>query len=328
MRKTAGKWKEYLWNGWCIGSIIGIWPRFIEPHLLFKTKITLPIPSLPKELDGLKIAHFSDLHWSSDFPPNLAKKLIKKIKEFEPDLICFTGDFLSCSQLENKKELNQFLNSFEAPLGCFAILGNHDYSRFVTVNNKGHYDVEAPSQQSIISKGFQRLFSPSFLSGSVTQEAKEISEHKELVNLLANTPFKLLRNETIVASYQGKNINISGLEEYSLGRCLLPTTFSTYNPNYPGIILSHNPDTIPLFENYPGDLILCGHTHGGQVNLPWFWKKFTKIEHPEYKKGLKKLKGVTKEKWAYINRGLSSVMPFRWFAPPEITFIELTRTFS
>ena len=52
-----------LWDVACAVSIVGIWPRFIEPNLLRVTRLTLPIRNLPSTLLGLRVVHFSDLHF-------------------------------------------------------------------------------------------------------------------------------------------------------------------------------------------------------------------------------------------------------------------------
>lgn len=313
------KWAEWAWDLWCIASVIGLWPRFIEPRLLSITRLALPIPHLPSDLNGLKILQFSDLHWDRRFSSHLKHKLIRKINRLQPDLIVFTGDFLCRSKLENKEELRRFLSSLQAPCGCFAIMGNHDYECFITVNEEGDYDVESPSEASDIGKGFKRLFSSMTLTGQATAEAKRVGLHQELVDLLSQTPFQLLNNETRLVSFRDSKINVCGLEEYSLGRFNPQKAFQNYDRAYPGIVLSHNPDTIVHLKPYPGDVILAGHTHGGQVNLPFLWKKFTRIEHLEFKSGLKSIG----KRWAYINRGLASVMRFRWFAMPELTLLTL-----
>jgi predicted MPP superfamily phosphohydrolase len=314
-------WGEWVWDAWCILSVIGIWPRYIEPHLLEITYLTLPIPFLPPELAGLKILHFSDLHWSSQFSTHMQRKLIYKVNALKPDLILFTGDFICRSILENREGLKDTLDSLKAKIGCFAILGNHDYARFVTVNAKGDYDVEAPSSSSMIGKGFKRLFQPLLLTNSVTPEARQVKPHEELITLLKQTHFQLLNNTTKRVAYKGAWINICGLEEYSLGKFNPEAAFKDYDVRCPGIVLSHHPDTLEILKNYPGDLILSGHTHGGQINLPYFWKRFTRIKNQQFKRGLKRLG----KKWAYINRGISSVMKFRWFAAPELTLLTLQR---
>lgn len=315
------QWSDWVWDIWCICSGIGIWPRYIEPRLLEVTRLVLPIRDLPAELAGLKIIHFSDLHWSNQFSTTLQKKLIQKINAAKPDLIFFTGDFLCRSELEDPEGLIRTLGSLKAQIGSFAVLGNHDYASFVTVNAQGDYDVDAPSTTSNISKGFKRLFHSVSLTKRVTAQAQQIGYHAALMDLLKQTPFQILNNATKLISCKGSWINICGLEEYSLGRFNPDVTFKGYDERYPGIVLSHNPDSLEILKRYPGDIILSGHTHGGQVNLPVMWNRFTRMENPCFKKGLKKII----KKWAYINRGISSVMRFRWFAAPELTLLTLQK---
>jgi predicted MPP superfamily phosphohydrolase len=272
-------------------------------------------------LVGLKILQVSDLHWNSQFSSSLQKKLIRKANALKPDLILFTGDFICRSKLENCEGLKQILNALNAKLGCFAVFGNHDYARFVTVSAKGDYDVEAPSSSSNITKGFKRLFQPVVLTKRVSEQAAQVGQNKELLALLKETPFRLLNNMTEQVTYHGVSINICGLEEYSLGRFDPSQAFRNYDQRYPGIVLSHNPDTLAILKDYPGDIILSGHTHGGQVNLPGLWPRFTRIENLQFKSGLKRVG----DKWAYINRGISSVMKFRWFAAPELTLLTLQK---
>lgn len=314
--------QDWLWDCICVASVIGIWPRFIETQYLALTRLTLPISGLTDALAGLKILHFSDLHWGPQLSSHFLKRLSSKINQTQPDLIVYTGDFLIRSHLHQAEELRQFLCSLQASVGCFTVLGNHDYQNFVSVNAQGDYDMDRASRSSNIVKGFKRLFSPSVpLTKKVTSAVKQIDYHAELLKLLAQTPFKLLNNTSQLVPYHGDWINICGLEEYTLGRCHVDQAFLHYQKQYPGIILLHNPDAIPLLTSMPGDLILAGHTHGGQVNLPGLWQKFTQMEQPQFKRGLKKLG----KKWGYINRGISGALPFRWFSTPELTLFTLQK---
>lgn len=315
------QWSEWGWDLWCIISVIGIWPRYIEPRLLKITSLTLYLKHLPIELTGLKILQFSDLHWDNHFSSYLQKKMILKINAQKPDLIVFTGDFLCRSKLENREGLKKTLNALKAKFGCFAVLGNHDYAHFVTVSQQGDYDIESSSSDSNISKGFKRLFKSVALTKRVTDQTRQVDQHQQLIALLEETPFQLLNNVTQQVACNGSWINICGLEEYTLGRFNPDKAFINYDGNFPGIILSHNPDTLNTLTQYPGDVILSGHTHGGQINIPGLWPRFTCIENLQFKRGLKKIK----DKWAYINRGISSVMKFRWFATPELTVLTLQK---
>lgn len=312
------EWGDFLWDTWCLLSGIGIWPRFIEPHLLCTSQIFLPIEASSSCLKALKIAHFSDLHWSSDFSEARLEKLLKKIKKMQPDLICFTGDFLCYSKLEDENRLFSFLQRLEAPLGCFAILGNHDYDQPVHVNRQGIFDIKTPSYTSKIEQGVDRFLFPVLPIGETTEEVKQIQMHEGLMQLMKKTQWTVLHNQTVLIPYNKSYINICGLGDYALGQFKPEKAFNNYQASYPGIILSHNPDTIPLLENYPGNLILSGHTHGGQVNIPGIWQRLSELRYPEYKSGLKKIGS----KFAYINRGIGHTMPFRWFAPPELTLLQ------
>ena len=313
------KWIDWIWEAWCVISVIGIWPRFIEPNLLSITKIRLPVPNLPNELEGLKILQFTDLHWHSQISRKFLNKLTFKINRLNPDLIVFTGDFLCRGKLENPEGLKDFLCSLKAREGCFAVFGNHDYEKFITVSPNGDYDVDRDSSVSMMRRGFKRLFSKVRLSKKITDCARAVGFHNDLIQLLKTTPFRLLHNETACISLRGSFLNLSGVGEYIAGKLDLENTFKTYDHSYPGVILMHNPDAIPRLENYPGSIILSGHTHGGQVNLPFLWKKLTYMEYPEFKSGLNKCGS----KWSYVNRGVGSLMRFRWFAMPELSLITL-----
>lgn len=308
-----------LWDLWCTFSVIGIWPRFIEPNLICQNHLELEIPYLPKSVDGFKIVQFSDLHFSKEKSDTFLEKLKKKIMQNKPDLIVFTGDFLCFSKLEDQNRLKKFLNSLHAPFGCYAIFGNHDYENFVSINSHGQYDV-IKSRSSTLSRGFKRLFSkPLTLTGYSTDRAKNTGLHQELVDLLKETPFKLLHNENEIVKINENGLNICGLGEYSLGKCLPEKAYESNNPHFPTLVLSHNPDSLHLLKNYPSDLILSGHTHGGQVNLPGLRKKFLLLENDRLVRGLV----VDQDKKIYINRGIGSVMKFRWFSVPEILILTL-----
>jgi uncharacterized protein len=308
---------DICWNGWCCLSLIGIWPRFIEHRLVSTTRLRLKIKNLPPGLQGLKIVQFSDLHLHAGVSDAFLEKIQKKIKACHPDIILFTGDFLCFSVFTEVDRLKKFFDTLSAPAGCYAILGNHDYDKFISINEAGEYDILDKSVGSLGSI-FKRLWTETKLAFRTTDRARAVKPNAPLEELIKTTPVKLLKNETIQVPIKGSFLNLTGLEEYITGRCNPEEAFKNYDPAFPGVVMLHNPDGVPLLLSSPGEVILCGHTHGGQVNLPWLWKKFTLMENPQFKRGLFRLE----DKWMYVNRGLGSVIPFRWFAMPEI--LELT----
>ena len=311
---------DTLWDLWCICTVVGIWPRFIEPKLLAKTPLRIAIPHLPEPLLHFKILQLSDIHLNAATSDRFLKKITNAAAKFAPDLVVFTGDFLCYSEFGDKERLKTFLNSFSAPYGCYAILGNHDYAHPVSINDKGDYDL-VNKDTSQFKKGWNRLFFKGQVTGKTSPAVKKIGFHQELNSLLKETPFQLLHNQTVQIQVGSSALNLTGLGDHSLGRSLPNTAFKGYNPKYPGIVLSHNPDTFPSLKNYPGDLVLSGHTHGGQINLPWVWRRLSLMEYPEYKSGYHTL--GTKQ--LYVSTGLGNIAPFRWFAPPELVQITLER---
>lgn len=311
---------ERLWDIWCVASVIGIWPRFIEPSCLFTKQITLPLPQLAKELEGLKILQISDLHCSKYTSDRFLKKIRKKCEKLSPDLIVFTGDLISYGELVDETRLEEFLSSLEAPLGCYAILGNHDYSEYVTFASDEKVRKVQDHIPSIM-RGFARLFSCKDTSSEGEEVTAPIPEHPKLRALFERSGFTLLHNNTVQIGKGSSLLNLTGVGDIMACQCLPSIAFSHYNYLYPGIVLSHNPDSFDLLKEAPGDLLLFGHTHGGQVNLPFIWKRITPIRNKLFKSGLFHINN----KFLYINRGLAAPFPFRWFAPPELTLFTLSR---
>lgn len=99
---------------------IGVEPR--SPEFSY---ITLRTPNLPRELDGLRIGHLSDMHLGNPFAARNTAWAVHRVMAELPDLIALTGDFVSYP--EPIPELPGLLRPLKAPLGVYAVPGNHDY---------------------------------------------------------------------------------------------------------------------------------------------------------------------------------------------------------
>ncbi|MBS0655519.1 MAG: metallophosphoesterase, partial [Verrucomicrobia bacterium] len=234
--KCTERFIERLWDVWCIASVIGLWPRFIEPASIFTSHLSIPIPTLPKELNGLRIVQFSDLHYSQYTSEKFLKRASKKIASLSPDLIVFTGDLISYSELSHVEPLQSFLTSLEAPLGCFAIFGNHDYSEYVSLASDG--TIRKVSQHlPAIMKGFARLFSFKDKTDQSPQVVGPVDELKPLHALFERSGFTVLHNKTVQIGKESHLINLTGLGDIMAGQCLPNKAFENYNISYPGIVL-------------------------------------------------------------------------------------------
>ncbi len=304
-----------------IASVVGIWPRFIEPKMVSISETPWHLEPDQAHLDNLTIIQLSDLHFHKGVSQKFLDKIVRRVCRKRPDLILFTGDFLCYSQLEEAERIKDFLQRLKAPLGCFCIFGNHDYSQYVSRNREGIYDlIPPPNPLRGVLKGISTIFSAPQTRYGVSDAVLSIEHHQELCSLLKQTHFQLLENATVTLPL---GLNITGLGDMALGRCRPETAFAGYNRKFPGMILSHNPDSFPKLLDYPGDWILSGHTHGEQIHFPWpkflnrVSQKLARLDNREYTRGL----FTVGDKKMYVSRGLGCHKPFRFCSVPEISVI-------
>lgn len=251
--------------------------RLIEPSLL-TVKYENIHSDLLNDKDNIKIIQFSDTHISEFFDMDNLKKTVDKINNENPHIVVFTGDLIDqYNKYENKDnihEIGEALSEINAPLGKYAIYGNHDYGG----------GAENAYRQIMADGGFELL---------VNEKAK-IDEH---------------------------NINIIGMDDSIFGTFDKEIIVSYIDEDCFNIILSHEPDVAEHFLEYNADLFICGHSHGGQVNLPFI--NYTPPLAQKYVRGMYAVDNYRQTK-IYVNVGLgTSKIPMRFMAAPELTVFTL-----
>ncbi len=138
--------------------------------------------------------------------------------------------------------------------------------------------------------------------------------------MLENNKIKVLYNSSIKITIDKKQVYIAGIQYKPEG--IVPFIKALENTKSPRIILTHSPDEI---KKIPPDvnLILAGHTHGGQIRLPIIGPLFTASKyHDKYAKGLI----IENGKKLITTRGIGvSIIPFRLNCPPEIVVLTFTK---
>ncbi len=254
---------------------------------------SIELSELPKSFDGLKIVQLSDMHLAGFYNnPKYIREVVKKVNQLKPDLILFTGDLVH----NFSEEIDPFvhiLNELKAPLGKFAILGNHDY---------GHYY-------------------------NWESDAEEEANLVRVKTQFRASGFDLLLNEHRTISLNGHSVEVIGVENWGkppfpqLGD--LPEAMSGTNPELVKILLSHDPSHWDLQVREKEDiaLTLSGHTHGMQFgieigNFKWSPSKWTY----RHWAGLYRENG----QYLYVNRGIGYTgFPGRVGIRPEITLLTL-----
>lgn len=185
--------------------------------------------TLKKATRTFTIAFVSDFHVGPYKGRGFMKRIVAKTNASKPDLILLGGDFLY--NYASDPSLLDPLKELDARLGIFAVMGNHDSGRDI--------------MHGRITENEDR-----------TKDVEEVLKHCGIVTL--HNEWKDLGPCVLAGT------DDYWMKSYDLGRAL-----DGIPDGIPVILLTHNPDAIMDERVQRADLILSGHTHGGQVRLPW-----------------------------------------------------------
>ena len=131
----------------------------------------------------------------------------------------------------------------------------------------------------------------------------------------------VLVNEYVIIEYNGTSFYLIGVDDPHTGHDNIKEAYPKTNERFK-ILLAHSPEILGNIKGYKVNLILVGHTHGGQIVLPLIGPLFLPLrgEYRKYVSGLYKVNGT----YMYVNRGLgTSIIPIRLLCSPEITLIRI-----
>ncbi|GGE67404.1 metallophosphoesterase [Priestia taiwanensis] len=136
----------------------------------------------------------------------------------------------------------------------------------------------------------------------------------------------LINDKRNVAISSDTTINIVGLDDLLLGNMEIEKTLKPIRAEEFTIVLAHEPDVADKVKEYEVDLQLSGHSHGGQIQLPFIGPLVTPTYAEKYVDGLYTLGGAKQAFYLYVNRGLGTTrLPFRFLCKPEITVLTLKK---
>lgn len=139
--------------------------------------------------------------------------------------------------------------------------------------------------------------------------------------------FEVLHNRHVAVKQNGESIYIAGLEDALYGSPDVERAIADIPTGQTVILLAHEPDMADIAAQYPVHVQLSGHSHGGQVRLPWIGHLVTPPLARNYVQGLYRV-GKTKQLQVYVNRGLgTTILPVRFFCRPELTVFTLQGSF-
>jgi predicted MPP superfamily phosphohydrolase len=267
----------------------------IARHWIEVTRRDFFLRDLPDAFDGMRIAQISDIHLDAFTEPFFLRHAIDRINRIKPDAVVLTGDFVTAT-LNTK--FGRKLGALRFALGsawqcanilstleckAYAVLGNHDFG----------------------------------------------SSPEEVTAALQDNGITVLRNACVPLERDGGRIWLAGVDDPVDGHpdpeLAIPASIRNA-PHEPVVLLCHAPDYADRLLRHPAgqavDLMLSGHTHGGQVRFPFVPAMYLPPLGRKYVEGSFQLGRLQ----LYVNRGIGAIgVPFRLNCPPEITVITLRR---
>lgn len=274
--------------------VIGIvafiyYSHWVEPRQLRLSRLKVAVPRLPSELEGFKIIHLADLHVKSAgkvFPLTMARQAVEIALRQQPDLVCITGDL---GQESRHIELAAEALRPLAQVTTFAVMGNHDHDKMLESEFAGPPEGRLDTEQ---------------WRAAVEQAGLQV-----------------LHNQNCPLEVKGQPIIIAGAGDASCGFDDLERTLQDRPRGALHLLLSHSPDIVDCPESDWADLVLCGHTHGGQAKLPLIGTPWAPVWR--YRRRSEGLFRVG-EAVCFVSRGVCGGIRTRFLCPPEVCEITLT----
>ncbi len=287
--------RRFLWNGGL--ALAGLATSATTVSALDSTddytveRVVVKIPNLPVELKGTTIAMISDVHSSVFMNRADMERYVDVLNGMDADIAVVTGDFVN-SKLREVYPFGEAFSRLRARHGVYGVTGNHDY-----------------------------------YTGDIETVCREVEQ----------AGIKLLRGSNVSIEKGGKKLYLTGIDDHDVydirsyvenGRTEKGTIESMLTgiaEDDPTIFLCHKPYPFEEYSSLNLDLMLSGHTHGGQVVLARIDNinlSFASLAS-NYIAGLYGSR-TNQQSQLYVSRGVGTVgIPMRLNCPPEVTHIVL-----
>jgi uncharacterized protein len=242
----------------------------------------IAIDNLPTAFNGYRIVQLSDIHLDEYTEPFFLEHIVNKVNTLNPDLVLLTGDFVTRGSIT-------FIADKHAAHRCAEIIAT----------------LTAPLRYGILG------------NHDVTVDAPMV------IQALSSRGTPVLVNRYLPIERNGDRLWLCGVDDPGQSTPNLDLALPT-KPDGPVILMAHEPDYADTVMAHPRgrlvDLMLSGHSHGGQIRLPFLGPLILPPLGEKYPEGHYRLNRMQ----LYVNRGIGTVgLPFRLNCPPEITVITL-----
>ena len=297
MTKTLSRRRflKGLLGGALAVSLPPLYATQVEPEWLAVLHTSITLLNLPPAWDGLTLVQLSDVHLGSGIELDTVRRAVALANAAAPDLVVLTGDFVT-GDARHSREVAAALAELRSSYGSYAILGNHD----------------------------------------IWADADEVAANLEDEGIF------VLRDQRVALERDGAHLWLLGIEDTGYTAFSSPGSrgdraafqaawapasdslaglLGDIPPDEPRLLLVHNPDFTEMLPEGRVDLALCGHTHGGQVQLPLVGAPFVpSCWGQKFIEGW--VQGATTP--VYVNRGLGTTgLALRFNCRPEVTVLRV-----
>jgi predicted MPP superfamily phosphohydrolase len=270
--------RQFIVGSGVAAAGVALYAGEIARHEVDVVNTTIRINHLPSAFHGFRIVQISDIHLDEFTEPFFLEHVVHRINELAPDLVLVTGDFVTRGSLT-------FIDSRHAAYRSAEILSTLKTPQVYAILGNHDVGVSAPL----------------------------------VIGALESKKIPVLVNQYVPIERAGSRIWLCGSDDAGTRRPDLDLTIPE-KPDGPVVLMVHEPDYVDVVVRHPRgksvDLMLSGHSHGGQVRIPFYGPLILPPMGQKYVMGHFQFDSLQ----LYVNRGLGAVgLPFRFDCPPELT---------
>lgn len=268
-----------------IVSIIGIsliYGMYFSIENLTIKSYAVSSEKIDKSLNNIQIAMISDIHYNNYMDHKRLNKMLNKVQKVSPDVILFGGDLFDT---DSNKQISE----------------------------------ETISELTSLLKELDAPLGKFAVLGE--QDLKDENTKNTVIKVLSDADFEIITNKNVVIRNKNKSgINLIGIDSLDKGSPNIESALGTIDDKTFNIVLTHAPDILDMLPANTVDVVLAGHSHGGQVDFMFYKVLNDKQYAQKYVSGTHQVNNTK----LFISNGFGTTkFDMRLFAPPQLLVLNL-----